>query len=763
NGRDDDGNGFIDDVYGYDFSDGDGDPDVEDDYGDGESHGTHCAGTVGAVGNNGVGVVGVCWDVSIMAVRVLDADGAGDYYDVAEGIVYAAQNGADVISMSLGGGYDTSLQSAINQAYSAGVVICAAMGNEYSHITTDQSTWVSPVCNDGTLGVDNKVIGVAAVDEDDEKAPFSNYSAAYSFCDVSAPGVDILSCVWTEEGSYDSYSGTSMATPHVAGLAALLKAAYPGDSNTSIMARIISGADGIDGSNPSYAGKLGSGLINAANCLQPGTPGPGRYVDHTIDDDASGGSNGDGDGVPDPGETVEMGITLRNAGLEALRNVRATITTTTPGITIVDGTEQFGNIAGGQMATCTEDFDFSVGAGVADGTQIQFAIQINADNGNGPWTEQFGVHVGRDQWGEPDDTYQQSPSVLTDGTVYNRRLETGGDQDWFRFSATANVSYVVQTSDLGDLSANSTAGKVSSKGDVGSAYADTILALYGTDGTTLITSNDDGGGGMASRIAWTCPTTGTYYFKVYGYGSGSTGTYSVSVTAGTQSVGPIEFSSFTIDDAQNAASGIVGDGDGAAEPGETIEVSVWLTNTGNQTATSVEAAFSASIVAGALQDSTVPFGDIAAGQTARNTGRLLLTLDQNVPLGVQVILTMDITAGNGGPWEDTFALWVGADPYGEPDNTPAQAKLVETDGTLHDRRISPAGDHDYIKFQATAGHNYTIQTSSLGDLRGSIPVDPPKAKGGVGALALDTVMHLFGTDGTTELAYDDDGGGGQAS
>ena len=104
NGRDDDGNGFVDDVSGYDFSDGDGNPDVEDGSGNGESHGTHCAGTVGAVGNNGVGVVGVCWDVSIMAVRVLDADGSGDYYDVADGIVYAAENGADVISMSLGGG-----------------------------------------------------------------------------------------------------------------------------------------------------------------------------------------------------------------------------------------------------------------------------------------------------------------------------------------------------------------------------------------------------------------------------------------------------------------------------------------------------------------------------------------------------------------------------------------------------------------------------------------------------------------------------------
>lgn len=763
NGRDDDGNGFVDDVYGYDFSDGDGNPDVEDDNGNGESHGTHCAGTVGAVGNDGVGVVGVCWDVSIMAVRVLDADGSGDYYDVADGIVYAAENGADVISMSLGGGYDTSLQSAINLAYSAGVVVCAAMGNEYSHITTDQSTWVSPVCNDGTLGVDNKVIGVAAVDEDDEKAPFSNYSEAYSFCDVSAPGVDILSCVWTDEGSYDSYSGTSMATPHVAGLAALLKAAYPSDTNTSIMARIMSGGDDIDSANPSYAGQLGSGRINAANCLQPGTPGPARYVEHTIDDDASGGSNGDGDGVPDPGETVEMGMTLRNAGLEALQNVRATITTTTAGVTVVDGTEQFGNIAGGQMATCTEDFDFTVGAGVADGTQIQFTIQINADNGNGPWSEQFGVHVGRDTWGEPDDTYQQAPSVLTNGTLYDRRLETGGDQDWFKFTATANVSYVIQTSNLGDLSANRPAGGISSKGEVGAAYADTILALYGTDGTSLIDSNDDGGGGLASRIAWTCPTTGTYYFKVYGYGSAAAGTYSVSVTGSAQSVGPIEFSSFTIDDAQNTERGIVGDGDGSAEPGETVEVMVWLTNTGNQTATSVEAAFSASIVANALQDSTVPFGDIAAGQTAQNTGRLLLTLDGNVPLGVQVILTMDITAGNGGPWEDSFALWVGADPYGEPDNTPAQAKPAETDGTLYDRRISPAGDHDYMKFQATAGHNYVIQTSNLGDLSGTVPAEPPKTKGGVGALALDTVMHLFDTDGTTELAYDDDGGGGQAS
>ena len=266
-GIDNDGNGLIDDVYGWDWHDSDNDPEPTDAAGYHEDHGTHVAGTASAVTDNAIGVAGVAWNAQIMALRVGSAAGIIST-NVYAAMQYAADMGADVINLSLGGGYTPAEQVPVDYAYAAGITICAALGNSNNEITTDQATWLSPVCNDGQLGVDNKIIGVAATDENDTKASFggpfgSNYSGAYWFCDVSAPGINILSTVWPGNG-YDTKQGTSMACPHVAGLAALVISQIGKNDPAAVIDQIRTTTTNIDPLNPLYAGKLGTGRISAA-------------------------------------------------------------------------------------------------------------------------------------------------------------------------------------------------------------------------------------------------------------------------------------------------------------------------------------------------------------------------------------------------------------------------------------------------------------------------------------------------------------------
>lgn len=210
NSKDDDGNGFVDDVYGYNWLDSNGDP--MDDH----SHGTHVAGIVGAVGDNNLGVTGVSPTVSIMALRFMGANGSGTTSDVAEAITYAADNGADIINASFTGtNSSTVMEQAIDYASDAGVLFVAAAGNSGEDNDAIPNYPASyDIAN---------ILAVAATDSNDLLADFSNYGA--TSVDMAAPGESILST--TLDDDYEYKSGTSMATPHVAGAAAVLLAQKP--------------------------------------------------------------------------------------------------------------------------------------------------------------------------------------------------------------------------------------------------------------------------------------------------------------------------------------------------------------------------------------------------------------------------------------------------------------------------------------------------------------------------------------------------------
>ncbi|HYE30831.1 MAG TPA: Ig-like domain-containing protein [Methylomirabilota bacterium] len=239
NGIDDDRNGFIDDVNGFDFVSHDSDG--FDDHG----HGTHVAGTVGAVGNNSIGVVGVCWDVRMMALKAFDETGSGNVYAGIQAIDYAVANGARIINASWGLKESSrALRDAVRNAVDKGVIFIGAAGNDRS------AAPFYPAAFDG-------VISVGATTEEDARAPFTNFGETL---DVSAPGASIYSTL--PDSGYGYQGGTSMAAPHVSGLAALILSAHPNFTACDVEGIILNTCDEIETTQP-----LGVGRINAGRAL----------------------------------------------------------------------------------------------------------------------------------------------------------------------------------------------------------------------------------------------------------------------------------------------------------------------------------------------------------------------------------------------------------------------------------------------------------------------------------------------------------------
>ncbi|NLV27995.1 MAG: S8 family serine peptidase [Methanomicrobiales archaeon] len=274
NGIDDDGNGYIDDVHGYDFINNDNDP--MDDNG----HGTHCAGVIGAIGNNGVGIAGLNWNVQIMPLKFLRADGNGDTAASLNAIAYAKRMGADVISCSWGG---TAKSQALGDAIaSTNVLFACAAGNAGSN-------------NDATphypSGFDSPhIISVAASNANDGIPSFSNYGV--TTVDVAAPGDAIMSTYPSALGyQYVKMKGTSMATPHVAGLAALLLSKDPSLSPTALKSKIMESVDKLS----AFSGKIISGgRINVNTALGGSGGGSSGVVALPGQSNAPKDLNGDG-------------------------------------------------------------------------------------------------------------------------------------------------------------------------------------------------------------------------------------------------------------------------------------------------------------------------------------------------------------------------------------------------------------------------------------------------------------------------------------
>jgi hypothetical protein len=395
-GVDDDGNGYIDDIRGYDFINNDGDP--IDDHG----HGTHTAGTVAGDGTAG-DTVGVATDAVIIGIKVLNSGGSGTWSAIFNGVQYGIDNGAHILTLSLGGGcntVDANARNAFDNALLVGVVSSIAAGNcgpPGPSISTPGSVpppWRHPdqvaagglsgsITVGGTNSSDGMYFGSGRGPVTWETvSPWFDYPMSNGGLidpDVTAPGQSVRSITHNNNAGYTGFwDGTSMATPHVAGLAALMLSKNPSLTPAEIDSIIETtsvdlGAVGKD--NSFGAGRIDCcAAINAVPTLT--TPWINR-LGHMVDD--SGGNN---NGIWEGGETVNLIITLNNIGANST-NVQAELSAGgDPLVTLVDSSATFGDIAQGDTSDNTSNpYIVTLDPSACPGYVVYFSLHITADPG----------------------------------------------------------------------------------------------------------------------------------------------------------------------------------------------------------------------------------------------------------------------------------------------------------------------------------------------------------------------------------------------
>lgn len=376
NGIDDDGNGYVDDTIGWDFLEHDGAPDDDVRC----NHGTHVGGTASAVTDNGIGVAGVAWNCRLMNLRIMGWNAGmqtcvGSVSDSILGIQYAVANGADVINMSIGhGGQAASERDAVNWAFSEGLMLVGAAGNGGNDGIGD------PVAD--YPGGYEVVICVGNSNKNDRKDSSSNYGPSV---DVFAPGSRIYSTYMPS--TYSNASGTSMASPHVAGLVALIKASGVTDNN-QIRMRIEAGAENIDAVNPAFVGMLGHGRINAWYSIIPTSlvsPIGLAITDH----------GGDNDGQADSGETIDLVFTFKNHSWRAATGGTVRLTDAGPNATILEAEAAIPDLASKAEGINPSPLTLSIAASAPFNTTVSVTMLITTADWAHTETYEFSLNDPR--------------------------------------------------------------------------------------------------------------------------------------------------------------------------------------------------------------------------------------------------------------------------------------------------------------------------------------------------------------------------------
>jgi len=351
NGIDDDNNGYVDDIHGWNFVNNNAD--LSDDTG----HGTAVAGIIAASTNNGIGIAGMCWQCRLMIVKVVQPGGVANYSDIAAGVVYAAQKGAKVINISLGGYSDSiTLKTAIANAAQTAVIVAGA-GNDNSN-----APFYPAAYNDNDY-----VLAVAGTSQTDTKVGTSNYG---TWVDVCAPGENIRTTFIG--GGYGNASGTSLAAAFVSGLAGLLRSQNPTWSANLTRAQIINTTDNVDSANPGYVGQLGSGRINAQKAVTTVAVPRLNIVGYTV--------NGVTSGRPSPGTTVNLIVTVRNSW-GTVTNATGTLSTSDTYVTLTNVSASYGSIDAYAMAANATPFVFTISSSAPYGHAMAFSLTINGAGG----------------------------------------------------------------------------------------------------------------------------------------------------------------------------------------------------------------------------------------------------------------------------------------------------------------------------------------------------------------------------------------------
>jgi hypothetical protein len=429
NGIDDDNNGYIDDVRGWNFANNSNDPTGLPNTPQSAAHGTHTAGTAAAATNNGTGVASISWNCILMPINGASATQDNSIAYGYDGIAYAAANGADVINCSWGGlGNPSSLeQNVINFAQTNGALVVASSGNNgvNNDITPHYPSNYKHVLS---VGATNKT--------NDIKAGFSNYGVTVG---VFAPGTSINST--TPNNNYSSFfSGTSMSSPMVAGLAGLVKTLNPNYTVDQLREQVRVTSDPIDAANPGLSGKLGKGRINALRAVTDFSIPAIRIKDVSFTD--SGGN-----GIINAGETIDVTIDFINY-LASTSNVDITLSETDPNITITNPNGNIATINSNQVQAVT--LQFTVAAGTPDGYIMRFFVDIND-----------GTYQDRDFF-----TLTVNPPAFIShntGTVQTS-ITTEGNIGFIGFAGTPGAGYVHDGNNYlfeGGLMIGTSASKVS--------------------------------------------------------------------------------------------------------------------------------------------------------------------------------------------------------------------------------------------------------------------------------------------------------------
>ncbi len=356
NGIDDDNNGFVDDWHGWDFL-GESGTAEDNDPMPGNLHGTHVAGTIGAVTDNAIGVAGVARKVKLIPVKCgYDNANSRSIDRGYEGILYASLMGAKVINCSWGSdSYSVSEQTVISTANARGSLVVCAAGNDNVRKNYYPASY-------------QYAMSVAALDYNDTKADFSNYGSGVS---VSAPGVQIYATL--PSNGYGYLNGTSMASPIVAGTAALVRQKYPKLSPEQVMELIKATCDNIDFNNPNYVGALGSGKINAYRAVS----------DENIKAVSISGTKVycAGDAPIETGRAVSVDFAV-HCLLAPFESLKATlVNSSSHSVSIRKGELNGGSFANDEEKTFTGAFEFTIVDNVYDNYPYEMAIRIEDGKG----------------------------------------------------------------------------------------------------------------------------------------------------------------------------------------------------------------------------------------------------------------------------------------------------------------------------------------------------------------------------------------------
>lgn len=499
NGVDGDGNGYVDDLVGWDFLHGDNDPYEP---ADGDNHGTHVAGTIGASGGDGVGVAGVNWTTQLMALKFMGSGGgylsgaiaAMDYYTSAAARATGPEIFVGTSNSWGGGGFSSAMHSEIVQAGAAGLLFVAAAGNAAAN-NDAAASYPSGYSTQSTLGYET-VISVAAIGSNGALASFSNYGA--TTVDLGAPGVGIVSTV--AGGGYGSYSGTSMATPHVTGAAALYASQHPDATAAEIRAALL----GATVPTAGLQGKTATGgRLDVSGLFDAPVVDPAPTVTGASPADGSYGAAPHANIVVTFSENITRGagaIELRRdsadgALVEALSAARVSVQGATltldPSAALAWNTRYFVRLAddavrdaGGNSSAAVATYDFTTDDWAGDRTSAGVVPLVGAITG---------------------------------------QIASGGDRDWFAVSLTAGRQYTFSL----DAAAGST------------GTLDPMLSLYNAAGTLIAANDDATGSTLNARLVYAPGATGTYWLEARDVASAGFGGFTLAAAQTGDAAAPV--------------------------------------------------------------------------------------------------------------------------------------------------------------------------------------------------------------------------------